>query len=83
MSHYKMYIIQPIIYLIAPSSYLSHYLQKIRNTPNGEGGKGLCSFLYTPVMKMSHYKMYMIQSTVYLIAPLVFISLFTKKSQYI
>ena len=36
-------MIQPIIYLIAPSSYLSHYLQKIRNTPNGEGGKGLCS----------------------------------------
>ena len=30
-------MIQPIIYLIAPSSFLSHYLQKIRNTSNGEG----------------------------------------------
>ena len=38
-------MIQPIIYLIAPSSFLSHYLQKIRNTSNGESGKGLCSFL--------------------------------------
>ena len=48
MSHYKMYIIQPIIYLIAPSSYLSHYLQKIRNTPNGEGGERAVFFsIYT------------------------------------
>ena len=39
---------------MAPSSFLSHYLQKIRNTPNGEGGKGLRSFLYTPVLKTSH-----------------------------
>ena len=38
-------MIQPIIYLIAPSSFLSHYLQKIRNTSNGEAGKGLYSFL--------------------------------------
>ena len=37
-------MIQPNIYLIAPSSYLSHYLQKIRNTPNGEG-EGCVLFL--------------------------------------
>ena len=36
-------MIQPIIYLIAPSSYLSHYLQKIRNTSNGKEERGLCS----------------------------------------
>ena len=29
-------MIQPTIYLIAPSSYLSHYLQKISNTSNGK-----------------------------------------------
>ena len=46
-------MIQPTIYLIAPSSYLSHYLQKIRNTPNGEG-EGCVLFLQSvePVLSV-------------------------------
>jgi len=29
---------------------------KIRNTSNGKEERGLCSFLYTMIMKMSHWK---------------------------
>ena len=48
MSHYKMYMIQSTVYLIAPSSLLSHYLQKISNTPNGKRGERAVFFsIYT------------------------------------
>lgn len=32
-------MIQSTVYLIAPSGLLSHYLQKISNTPNGKRGE--------------------------------------------
>ena len=38
MSHYKMYMIQSTVYLIAPS-FFSYYSQKIRNTSNGKRGE--------------------------------------------